>query len=223
MTHPEPRDVAPAAPIPGRSFAAAAPRRDLSERILAVAAIAISAISLWVAFDTQQSNRQLVAEAAWPFVQVYASGGSDEPRVLTLSIANAGIGPAKIQSLELFWNGRAYASSAELLKDCCGRSIPAPAGADAHATENTLGTSTLVGTVLRPGDAVPIIRYALAADDAQTWNAFRKQRFQLSHRVCFCSVLNECWLTKLQTVGGTQDLDPPHVAACPKPAVGYLE
>jgi len=223
VSNPAARDVPPPPSSTGGDHPAGALRRDLTVRILAVGAIVISAISLWVAFDTQQSNRQLVAEAAWPFVQLYASGGNDEPRVLTLNIANAGIGPAKIESLELFWNGRAYASSAQLLKDCCGRPPPAVAQADARAVDGALGTSTVVGTVLRPGDAVPIIRYALTSDDADTWNAFRTQRFRLSHRVCFCSVLNECWLTKMQTIGGTQDLDPPRVAACPTAAVAYVE
>jgi hypothetical protein len=219
-------DIPPPAPAgpAGSGRGHAAPRRDLSERILAICAIVISAISLWVAFDTQQSNRQLVAEGAWPFVQIFASGGSDEPRVLTLNIANAGIGPAKIEALELFWNGHAYASASDLLKDCCGRPVLARAGSDAPvAADATLGTSTVVGTVLRPGDTVPIIRYALSSGNADFWNAFRAQRFRITHRICFCSALDECWLTKTQAIGGTQDLDPPRVAACPRPALGYVE
>ena len=68
----------------------------------------IAAISLWIAIDTERTNRQLVVEAAWPFVHVYTSGGSSPQLPLTLSIANAGIGPAKIETLELFWNGKAY-------------------------------------------------------------------------------------------------------------------
>lgn len=209
---PSPEIAAPATQDPR----APAIRRDGHERLLSICAIAISAISLWVAFDTQQSNRQLVAEAAWPFVQVFASGGSEEPRVLSLNIGNAGIGPAKIKTLEVFWNGRAYRSAAELLKDCCGRQPP-------DAPDSALGTSSVAGTVLRAGDTVPVIRYALSPQNADIWNAFRTQRFKLSHRICFCSVLNECWLTKTQEIAGTQDLDPPRIASCPQPEVAYAE
>jgi hypothetical protein len=78
---------------------------------LSVFGVIIAAISLWIAIDTERTNRQLVAEAAWPFVQVYTSGGSDSQRPLSLDITNAGVGPAKIETLELFWQGKPYRTS----------------------------------------------------------------------------------------------------------------
>lgn len=187
--------------------------RHWSEWLLSATALLISAVSLWVAFDTQKSNRALVAEAAWPFVQVFASGGNDVPRVLTLNMSNAGIGPAKIKSFEIFWNGRAYASTAALMKDCCGLT----------QADGMLGTSSVAGTVLRPGDSVPLIRFVQSDSNEASWNAFRAQRFKLTHRICFCSVLDECWLTRPQALGDTQDLEPPRVDGCPVPAVSFVD
>ena len=206
-------DTHPPQPMPPTHENAATRSRHWSDWLLSAAALLISAVSLWVAFDTQKSNRALVAEAAWPFVQVFTSGGNDTPRVLTLNMSNAGIGPAKIKSFEVFWNGHAYASTAALMKDCCGLT----------QADGMLGTSSVAGTVLRPGDSVPLIRFVQSDANEASWSAFRAQRFKLTHRICFCSVLDECWLTRPQALADTQDLEPPKVDACPVPAVSFAD
>jgi hypothetical protein len=45
----------------------------LPKRAQPIFAVIIAAISLWIAIDTERTNRRLVAEAAWPFVQIYTS------------------------------------------------------------------------------------------------------------------------------------------------------
>ena len=88
--------------------------RHWAESALSIFAVIIAAISLWIAIDTESTNRQLVAEAAWPFVQTYTSSGSNSQQPLTLSVGNAGVGPAKIETLELFWNGKPYRTSMDM-------------------------------------------------------------------------------------------------------------
>jgi hypothetical protein len=188
---------------------------------LSIFAVIIAAISLWIAIDTERTNRQLVAEAAWPFVQMYSSSGSDSQRPLSLNISNAGVGPAKIETLELFWQGKPYQTSLELLKDCCAYKA---GHTDQSASQsNPLTTSGVAGTVLRAGDFVPIVRYLLTADNALTWEALHSQRQKIGLRVCYCSVFNECWLTELRQLSDKQDLNPPSVKSCPRPEVAYIE
>ena len=43
--------------------------RHWAESALAIGAVIIAAVSLWVAFDAERTNRELVASASWPFVQ----------------------------------------------------------------------------------------------------------------------------------------------------------
>jgi hypothetical protein len=119
---------------------------------------------LWISIDTERTNRDLVTEAAWPFVEVYTSGGSDSQRPLSLNIANVGVGPAKIQTLELFWKGKPYRTSVELLRDCC--EYKASHSNQSPVEDSPLGTSKIAGTVLRAGDNVPIVRYVLTPDNA---------------------------------------------------------
>ena len=188
---------------------------------MSIFAVIIAAISLWIAIDTERTNRQLVTEAAWPFVQVYTSGGSDSRQPLSLNIGNAGVGPAKIETLELFWRGKPYRSAGELLRDCCG--FEAPHSNQSPVEGSPLATSEVAGTVLRAGDNVSIIRYGLTADNTAAWQALRLQRMKIRLRLCYCSVFNECWLTELRELSDKQNLNPPSVKMCPRPEVAYRE
>jgi hypothetical protein len=182
---------------------------------LSIFAVIIAAISLWIAIDTERTNRQLVAEAAWPFVQVYTRGGSDSRQPLSLNIANAGIGPAKIETLELFWKGRAYQGGADLLKDCCD--YKTPQSNQSPLEDSPLSTSDVAGTVLRAGEDVSIVRYALTPDNTATWQALRSQRMKIGYRICYCSVFNDCWSSELRQLSDKQNLHPPAVKMCPQP------
>jgi hypothetical protein len=188
---------------------------------LTILAVVIAAISLWIAIDTERTNRQLVAEAAWPFVQMYTSGGSDSQRPLSLSITNAGVGPAKIETLELFWQGKPYRTSLELLKDCCKYDMSH--SDQSQVQDRPLSTSAIAGTVLRAGDNVSIVRYGLTPNNSATWETLRSQRLKISFRLCYCSVFNECWVTGPRTLSDKQDLNPPSVKNCPRPEVPYTE
>jgi hypothetical protein len=187
--------------------------RHWTELVLSIVAMATAVISLWIAIGTERTNRQLVTEASWPFLQLYTSTRAAGRGMISLSMKNFGVGPAKIETFEMFWNGKPYRTSLDLLKDCCGYKV----------NDRALGTSEIAGTVLRAGDSVPIIRYGLAPNNSATWHALDNGRFKLGYRVCYCSVFDECWLTREQQLGGAQTLNPPRVKKCPQPAVAYIE
>lgn len=188
--------------------------RHWAESVLAIGAIIIAAASLWIGYDTVRTNHKLVVAASWPFLeQSYSNAtiSTSTPRnLLTVDVTNAGIGPAKVESVEVFWHGKAYRSARELLHDCCGYQ-PQPAV--------VMITSTLQGFVLRPGKALHLIWYPYPSTDPAPWRAFRTilesgsdaPRF----RICYCSAFNQCWLTN------GHELDPPPVKVCPVPKVSY--
>ncbi|MGH6890352.1 MAG: hypothetical protein ACREHF_14345 [Rhizomicrobium sp.] len=192
--------------------------RHWTEYTLAVAAIIIAGISLWVAVDTEYTNRKLVAEASWPFLAIdYSNRNGEGQPVFSLDIANRGIGPARIETLEVFWKGKPYRSARDLLNACC-KPKPGQAGNRRDKSGNTAAgpiTATSAGTVLRAGQILSFIRFALTPYNAATWHAVDSQKDNFSYRVCFCSVFNECWLSD------GKNLDPPRVAVCPRPGVPY--
>lgn len=203
--------------------------RHWAESVLAIGAVVIAAVSLWVAYDTEktdrelvESQRRLVAASSWPFVQVAENdqtpaGGPG----LSLIIMNGGIGPAKVETFELFWQEKAQRNPGELLRACCtghGQS-GAASGVDPDI-KASLGVSSTSGLVLRPGQVLPFIFLAQSREDAPVIDALRAGLRNISVRYCYCSAFDECWLAT-DHFGRRRDLNPPRVQVCPQPAVPY--
>ena len=102
-------------------------RRHWTDYAATFVALAVSVISLWVAIATEKANQKMVdanyrmvAAASWPFLQLESGNNSDDGKHrITRELENAGVGPAKIHSIEIFWRGKAYPSSQALLRACC--------------------------------------------------------------------------------------------------------
>jgi hypothetical protein len=180
---------------------------------LALSAIFISAVSLAVAIDHGRTERELVASNAWPFLRaVLNNGGGGAPgeNSVVIGVSNGGVGPAKLESYEVFYRGQAASSGLDLMRRCCGlgptdedvkRQLP-----HGHHFEIT------DHVVLRPGeerDTFGVRR------DSDVGERFSGVVTQLKFRVCYCSILNECW------IGNLLDTHSRPVKACPEPAVRF--
>ena len=91
--------------------------------IAAGVALLVSLVSLWVGVRTEQANRKMVdanyrmvAASSWPYLQLESGNGDQDGQpTITLELQNAGVGPAKVETFELFWQGRAYPNAKALL------------------------------------------------------------------------------------------------------------
>ncbi|MGA8092842.1 MAG: hypothetical protein WB823_01105 [Steroidobacteraceae bacterium] len=199
--------------------------RHWAESALAVGAVIIAAVSLWVAFDSERTNRELVASASWPFVQFSDTDPvSATPQVLTLIISNVGIGPAKLESFELFWKGQPQRSPWQLLQSCCGQNETGPGQAGSlDVLHHVPGVSTATdqGVVLPAGQQIALLAITRDSDNAALWDAFASEfTGNLSVRYCYCSAFNECWVNTAR-MGWPRDLNPRQVRACTRPQVPY--
>ena len=198
--------------------------RHWSDTAVAVAALFVSGVSLWVGIRTESANEQLVASGTWPFLQVQIDNANPDGKLnLQFHVVNTGVGPAKIESFEVFWKGKPYRSGRQLLKECCGFKNYAATSPEGKS-HTPLLTGTVQGVVLRAGEPETFIRYPLNGDNLAIWNALDHARAGFSYRICYCSVLDECWRNSLVNelyVPG--QLHPEHVKACPIPAVPYIE
>ena len=198
--------------------------RHWAESALAIGAVIIAGVSLWVAFDAQRTNRELVSSQSWPYVEAYESDSSDDPPVMKLIIANDGIGPAKLETFELFWQGKPQRSPWALLATCCAqpdRGSGQPMDPAALQRDPDLGTSSDEGVVLRAGESIQFLSLRRGAGSAGVWDALRsKLRGNVSLRYCYCSAFDECWLAS-QQFGHRRNMNPPEVRACPRPDVPY--
>jgi hypothetical protein len=198
--------------------------RHWAESALAIGAVVIAGVSLWVAFDAQRTNRELVASQSWPFIEVYENDTPNDPRIMRLVVNNDGIGPAKLESFELFWKGKAQHNPWELLTNCCtpAQKVSGQPGDYTALQRNIdLQTSTDEDVVVRAGESIPFLMLTRGAGSTDLWDALHaKLRGNVSLRYCYCSVFDECWLAT-QQFGRPRSMNPPQVRACPQPQVTY--
>ncbi len=176
----------------------------LFDLVIALSAITISVISLFVAIEHSHVERQLVAANSWPFLEIEDSNATvtGEKRV-SIALINEGVGPAKLETLELFYDGKPVATAKSFMTQCCG--------IDPH----TVGLQINDAGVIRAGRAIELLVLARTDQNDLYWQRLNRARSHLTYRGCYCSVLDECWINDLQS------LKPTPVKICPKPAVPY--
>ncbi|HEY0412028.1 MAG TPA: hypothetical protein VGD66_02665 [Allosphingosinicella sp.] len=187
------------------------------DKVLPVCALFVSFVSIFIAYhhgrvmqELVHQNERLVQANSLPHLQIEGSNLSDagQPEI-SFRATNAGVGPAEIRTAQVLVDGRPVGDAAQLLRSCCG----------ANNYEG-LTTSTLLGSMIRPGQTLAYLRLpvseasrpaAVALDTARKAN-------RIETRLCYCSVFDECW------VRSSRDGDRPRrVAECPAVDTLYRE
>lgn len=155
------------------------------------AAFVISLVSLYLGVHHGHTMEKLVAANSWPNLRMQASisnGDSDRSMRLTLSIDNSGVGPARLEALELWAGDRGD----KPIKDASGllELIKVEGGTDS-LTVNLRGGS-VIDSVLGAREKHPML--TLTLPDASNGPALMKVATQLRYRACYCSVFDECYV-----------------------------
>jgi hypothetical protein len=180
---------------------------------LALSAIFISAVSLFVAIEHGRTERDLVAASSWPFIRAIMDnqyGAGDDPRYAAIGVSNGGVGPAKVESFEVFYRGAPMGSGLELLRRCCGLG---PTVEDVkRQLPNGIRYALTDHTVVRPGEA-----YATFAvpRGTEVGDKLAAAFHDITVRGCYCSILDQCFVGDLRNTRTTP------VKACPEPAVRF--
>ncbi len=186
---------------------------DLS---LPIAALFVSSVSLVVAFidgmhmqKMAEANAKLVEANSWPFLE-YSTGDVDENKPqIELRIGNVGVGPAKVESVEVFYRGQPVRNHSDLLQICCG------AAPDA---QTSLFINQVGHRVLPARETDSFLTVARTEQNAEMWRRLDAERLNVSVRACYCSVFDECWTTTLAMRTITKQIP---VKACPSPQLQY--
>ena len=168
------------------------------DAIVSIAAIFISAVSLYTAIQNGKTERQLVAADVWPFPRAILSGGWDSKNSIVVGVANAGVGPAKIRSFEMFYRGQPVNSGLDLLRKCC-RLGPGPDAANAQIPGGHY-YSIIDESVLRAGEDDAVLRVTPSPSAPAVTDRLKNYSVlnQITFRVCYCSVLDQCWISNLR-------------------------
>ena len=157
--------------------------------ILGCLAVFLSCVSVFIALKHGDTMERLVAANTWPNLD-YGTSNEDEAKgieVISLDLRNTGVGPARIETFELFYKDKPMADLKALVAACC----VAP-NAPAHP-KISLSTSKVRNQVLPARENISFIRMLKSTTPPEVWDVTNRERFNIAVRACYCSVFDECW------------------------------
>lgn len=174
------------------------------EYVIGGAAVLISAISLQLAISANQTQERLLAASTWPHMQ-FSTGNrlDDGTQAVTLSLENAGVGPARVRSVRVRHDGAVMHTSDTLLRACC---TPGDGNLSVISSDPV--------RVLVPGESVTFLRYDRTSPDDPVYAALNRARWNVEVEVCYCSVLDDCWMLVTRP-REAQPREPTPVKQCP--------
>ena len=186
---------------------------------LALCAMFVSVITLIVAIEhgrtmerMADANTRMVEASSWPFIEFSTHNVDEHGNAnVRLVLNNQGIGPARIQTFEMWYNGQPIAAPMDLIKTCC-QTNPAER---AQLSKTVWAVGLAAPSILRAGDHTDFFTALQNKDNKDLWEKFNVERDKVSVRICYCSVFDECWIGS----GHTTEAD--RVAKCPVPPVPY--
>lgn len=177
---------------------------------IAVAVVFVSIGSLFVSLHTGKTMEQLVEQNARlvransvPLLQFDTGNVTPEgASVLYLEVKNVGTGPARIVWFEMQrQDGGLVRSYPDLL----------PKGSRLSRPDAGIVTGGIAPSMMPAGERRKLLSWPRPAAEVPgltEWNHLNRERFGLKVEACYCSLFDECWLTK-----ATADVPRP-VASC---------
>jgi hypothetical protein len=181
---------------------------------LAVSAITISLISMFLALQHGHVMEKMVEATTWPFVTAGVSNAEyDYSRHSRLIIVNKGVGPAKIETFEAFYDGVAQPGPHALL-----HALLKPV--DLKDRTDPILRADVLGLVLTAKEEVNFLDFNVKAFSPEEYQTIAQAiTDDLHFRICYCSVLDDCWVLDDRKV----PVRPVRVKACEAVRTPYTE
>ena len=176
--------------------------RPWLDLLLGVSAVAISFISLFLAIANGRAMERLVQANSWPFVQItFSTFNADGTPHVHLDIANKGVGPARIETLEVSYNDAPMDGPRAMVNALLKRAtVP---------LHPRIQTSGVVNTVLAAKELTTFVDFKPEEFSPEDYAAISVGVQKLRFVACYCSVFDECWMAD------TSKTRPSPVKQCP--------
>ena len=173
---------------------------------LALSAMVISAVSLFVAVHHGQTMEKMVEADTWPYVDFGRSTITpDNKPAAILILENNGVGPARIETFEVRYNGKPVTDKLAFIKEASGN----------EAIAVNAVTSSVTDRVIKAGSTIEFLKVLPPETESPAFTHYRQALNHVSATICYCSALDECW------VRDSEQSKPQHVAQCPKSTAPY--
>ncbi len=168
-------------------------------RVVAISAILISAASFYVAVLQTKASQQQVKAETWPYLQIDNSNYDSEAgeSIISYTLVNAGVGPARVVSMQLFYREHPVGGFFQLAQYCCveGMEVSDQAALFRSEAIGTVITANPAPIILPSEAEVDLFRLYPNTENQEFWGRINRARNELRAVACYCSVLDECWNT----------------------------
>jgi hypothetical protein len=158
------------------------------DMVLASTALLLSITSIIIAIQNESNMRRLVTANSWPYIALSQGNEKNGEAVIHFDVRNSGIGPATLEKLVVTYDGRAVATTVELIKRCCASA----GGADAIYRASI---DVVQGRVFSPREETSFFAVKKSDTNGPMWEKLSVERFKLGMSACYSSVFGEHWIT----------------------------
>lgn len=167
---------------------------------LALCAILISVASFYATYLQANAAEKQVKAMTLPLLQ-FATGNvnSDtKESVLEFSITNNGVGPAILKSSKFRYKEQEYQRFSKFLKACCQveHKTFTHNRPKAHLKLGSEITSSMHNRILPAQEELTFYQLYNGELSSELWKKLNDERFHLSMEMCYCSLLDECYITQ---------------------------
>ena len=163
--------------------------------IMTLAVIALSIASLLTSLQSERSmhalveqNSRLVSAQSTPLLMLDSANDENGKSVLSMTLSNVGTGPAQIAWFHISDAEGVPYGGGDLTQRV------AETGSDSEVS-----SQQIAATLMRSGEERMVFKWAKPARGkaaVEAWNNLNTTRFQLHASACYCSIFDECRVTK---------------------------
>lgn len=163
-------------------------RVSVIQTFLAVTGFFVGCVALYAALNESDAVRKQQQASVWPRLQIsrayYGLPGQER---FDITVGNRGIGPAKVESVDVSINGKKVSTWQDVIGEVAGVS--------------NLGISddTLANQILSPGEDRVVFSVEEKFVKKEIIRALRGDydNGTLSMNICYCSVFDRCWTVSI--------------------------
>jgi hypothetical protein len=148
------------------------------DRIVPLAAMFVAISSLGITVYEVRATREFHKASVWPYLTAYHSYAGD---AYSYNVANAGVGPALVRSLEIFIDGKAQPNWGGVASTLLGPDVKLP------GVYSSFGH----GSVLLSNGKITLLQLPKSDVTARFASAIGPR---LDVRLCYCSLFEDCWV-----------------------------
>lgn len=168
------------------------------ELLIAICAVLISVASFYATFLQANAAEKQVTAMTLPLISFITGNVNMEDRSseINYTLANKGVGPAKIETFLLSYKNKYYYSRKDYFDACCKAEFEAFKNRNVQLNQASLITSDPQLQFLPSGEEINYLRLAKHPDNEAFWQSLNEARRETKVTVCYCSLLDNCyWLT----------------------------